>query len=278
MLGELLNIQPNELKFSFEVRKQVSASLRLINITSEYVAFKIKTTSPKKYCVRPNTGVVPPQSSAEIVVTMQAQKEVPPDMQCKDKFLIQSVLQPGGGNAKDVGQDMFNKESGREINEVKLRVVYVPPPEPPSPVAESSEEGVISPSPFPPSSSAAKSFAPVDPNQKDVTELKAKLMEARSNLAIVTEDVNSTKREIQRLKEKATVGGMDGRFSAGEAGLVEGFEERSTETKKPISVRASQGWSTIIVALVAILFFFIGFFYGKAPTPAGFTDGGAGSS
>ena len=28
---------------------------------------QVKTTNPKKYCVRPNTGLVPPQSSIEIV-------------------------------------------------------------------------------------------------------------------------------------------------------------------------------------------------------------------
>ncbi|KAF5179305.1 Vesicle-associated protein 1-1 [Thalictrum thalictroides] len=36
---------------------------------------------------------------------------------------------------------MFNKESGNLVEECKLRVVYVPPPQPPSPVSEGSEEG-----------------------------------------------------------------------------------------------------------------------------------------
>lgn len=35
----------------------------------------------------------------------------------------------------------FNKEPGRVVEECKLRVVYVAPPQPPSPVAEGSEEG-----------------------------------------------------------------------------------------------------------------------------------------
>ena len=37
-------------------------------------------------------------------VTMQAQKEFPSDMQCKDKFLVQSVLVPGG-TTKEASQD-----------------------------------------------------------------------------------------------------------------------------------------------------------------------------
>lgn len=41
-----------------------------------------------------------------LVVTMQALKELPPDMQCKDKFLIQSVLVPEGIAAKDLASAM----------------------------------------------------------------------------------------------------------------------------------------------------------------------------
>lgn len=43
-----------------------------------------------------------------IVVTMQAQKEVPPDMQSKDKFLIQSVLAPYGATAKDIAPEIVS--------------------------------------------------------------------------------------------------------------------------------------------------------------------------
>lgn len=37
---------------------------------------------------------------------MQAQKEFPPDMQCKDKFLLQSTLANPGATAKDVTPEM----------------------------------------------------------------------------------------------------------------------------------------------------------------------------
>ncbi len=39
-------------------------------------------------------------------VTMQAQREAPPDMQCKDKFLVQSVIAPVGSSPKDVSQEL----------------------------------------------------------------------------------------------------------------------------------------------------------------------------
>lgn len=41
-------------------------------------------------------------------VTMQAQKEAPPDMQCKDKFLVQSVIVAEGTLVKDITGDMVS--------------------------------------------------------------------------------------------------------------------------------------------------------------------------
>uniref|UniRef100_A0A2P2K6N5 MSP domain-containing protein n=1 Tax=Rhizophora mucronata TaxID=61149 RepID=A0A2P2K6N5_RHIMU len=138
--GDLLNIQPTELKFPLELKKQSSCSMQLTNKTNNYVAFKVKTTNPKKYCVRPNSGVVSPGTTCNVTVTMQAQKEVPTDMQCKDKFLLQSVTAPDGATTKDITPEMFNKQEGKVVEEFKLRVVYIPA-NPPSPVPEGSEEG-----------------------------------------------------------------------------------------------------------------------------------------
>ncbi|KAK9273969.1 hypothetical protein L1049_018782 [Liquidambar formosana] len=138
-MGDLLTIQPSELKFPFELKKQSSCTMQLTNRTDQYVSFKkVKTTNPKKYCVRPNAGIVLPGSTCSL--TMQAQKEAPPDMQCKDKFLLQSVVVPDGTTTSDITPEMFNKEDGKVVEEIKLRVVYIPA-NPPSPVPEGSEEG-----------------------------------------------------------------------------------------------------------------------------------------
>ncbi|URD88316.1 Phosphoribosyl transferase domain [Musa troglodytarum] len=107
----------------------------------ELPELKVKTTSPKKYSVRPNMGVVPPKSTISITVTMQAHKEAPPDLQCKDKFLVQSVVADDGATTKDITAEMFNKAPGKDVEEFKLRVVYIPA-NPPSPVPEESEEGI----------------------------------------------------------------------------------------------------------------------------------------
>lgn len=128
---ELLEIEPRELKFTFELKKQSSCSVHLVNRSNEYVAFKVKTTSPKRYCVRPNTGVILPRSTMDFTVTMQAQKTAPPDMQLKDKFLIQSTIAPYGSGDEDIVPALFSKTSSRYVEEKKLRVVLVSPPSSP---------------------------------------------------------------------------------------------------------------------------------------------------
>ncbi|KAK7349684.1 hypothetical protein VNO77_07249 [Canavalia gladiata] len=200
--GELLHIQPQELQFPFELRKQISCSLQLSNQTDYYVAFKVKTTNPKKYCVRPNTGVVLPRATCDIIVTMQAQKEAPADMQCKDKFLLQSVVANPGATVKDITPEMFNKESGHDVEECKLRVVYVAPPQPPSPVKEGSDEdssprasvsenGHSSAMEF---TGASKAFNERGEHPDEV--------EARVRISKVTEERNSIIEQNKRLQQE----------------------------------------------------------------------------
>ncbi|EOY06389.1 Vesicle-associated membrane protein, putative isoform 2 [Theobroma cacao] len=131
MAAELLEIHPQELKFTFELKKQSSCLIQLTNKTDQYVAFKVKTTSPKKYCVRPNTGIVKPKSTSDFTVTMQAQRVAPPDLMCKDKFLIQSTIVPFGTAEEDITSDMFSKDSGKHIDEKKLKVFLTSPPQSP---------------------------------------------------------------------------------------------------------------------------------------------------
>ncbi|KAF0928827.1 hypothetical protein E2562_010692 [Oryza meyeriana var. granulata] len=136
---DLVDVDPPELQFPFELDKQISCPLKITNKTERTVAFKVKTTSPKKYCVRPNNGVVRPRSACVVVVTMQAQTVAPPDLQCKDKFLVQSVVVGDGLPAKDITSQMFMKDEINMVEEVKLKVAYVMPTEPQSEIAEESD-------------------------------------------------------------------------------------------------------------------------------------------
>ncbi|CAA2958779.1 Vesicle-associated 1-2 [Olea europaea subsp. europaea] len=137
---ELLKIEPSVLTFQFELNKQASCSIRLSNNTQKRVAFKVMTTNPKKYWVQFNVGIISPRSTKDITVTMQSQKKAPPSMQCKDKFLIQSIVPSSGATVEDF-RSLFNKE-GHPIQKCKLEVVYNIVPQVPSSIPDGSLSNV----------------------------------------------------------------------------------------------------------------------------------------
>ncbi|XP_051127844.1 vesicle-associated protein 2-2 [Andrographis paniculata] len=132
MNPQLVEIHPRELKFIFEEKKQSSCIVHLANVTDHYVAFKVKTTSPKKYCVRPNVGIVKPKSTCDFIVIMQAQKSAPSETQCKDKFLVQTTVVAFGTTEAEITPSMFSKDSQKHIEETKLRVALTTTPKPPA--------------------------------------------------------------------------------------------------------------------------------------------------
>lgn len=199
--ASFLEIQPSELAFPFELMKQSSCSMQLANKTDHYVAFKVKTTNPKQYCVRPNIGVVLPGSTCDVTVTMQAQREAPPDLQCKDKFLVQSVAAENGAETQDISAAMFNKEPGKVVDECKLRVIYVPTSSP-SLFSEDSEQG-----------SSARSLENGTPNstlpqsvfRSSGEASKEKSSEATSMISKLTEEKMSAVQQNQKLRQELDV-------------------------------------------------------------------------
>ncbi|PON61900.1 Vesicle-associated membrane-protein-associated protein [Trema orientale] len=231
--GNILSVQPSELKFPVELKKQSSCSMQLTNKTDEYVAFKVKTTNPKKYCVRPNAGIVLPRSTCNVTVTMQAQREALPDMQCKDKFLLQSVLAPDGATSKDITLEMFNKVFGKFVEETKLRVVYIPA-KPPSPVPEESEEG--SPSNASVNQNGKLRSSSFDAVSRSLEVPKQKSSEAWSMISRLTEEKASALQENQKLRQELEL------------------------ARKALSKGGVGGFSLLFVALVGLLGALFGYF------------------
>ncbi|KMZ74900.1 putative Vesicle-associated membrane protein [Zostera marina] len=124
-------------------KDELSCVMQLSNITSHNVAYKVKTTAPRKYCVRPKREIILPGSTCDVTVLMQASKQIISDYNCKDKFLIQCVVAEHGATFEDITDDMFTEESRRVFEEFEFNVVCVPNT-PPSPVPENPEEAALS--------------------------------------------------------------------------------------------------------------------------------------
>ena len=48
-----------------------SSQIEIINKSQDYIMFKVKTTEPNNYIVRPNQGVISPESSIMVKIICQ---------------------------------------------------------------------------------------------------------------------------------------------------------------------------------------------------------------
>ncbi|KAJ2788878.1 phosphatidylinositol-binding protein scs2, partial [Coemansia helicoidea] len=105
--------------------------LVLTNKNNGPTAFKVKTTAPKQYCVRPNAGRIEPGDSVTIQISLQPMKgELPADFKCRDKFLIQSIQISPEMESMPMTElwAMVERDAKSSISEKKLRVRYLPSP------------------------------------------------------------------------------------------------------------------------------------------------------
>ncbi|KAI9358207.1 PapD-like protein [Pilaira anomala] len=120
----------NSITFERPLTRVVKQNIRIENTHSKPLAYKVKTTAPSVYCVRPNYDIIPPHAAIEIEIMRKALREEPAlDARCKDKFLIWSTLVEGALESMNI-TDLWNyveKEAKSSISERKLLCVYGQP-------------------------------------------------------------------------------------------------------------------------------------------------------
>lgn len=119
---QILILKPaSEIKFKGPYTEVVTRSLELTNPSEQRVAFKIKTTTPKRYCVRPNSGTLNPQETASVLIMLQPYDQEG-DM-TKHKFMVQSIFL--SNNSLDPLTDNYWKTAGSEtLMDTKLKCVF----------------------------------------------------------------------------------------------------------------------------------------------------------
>ncbi|XP_044603862.1 vesicle-associated membrane protein-associated protein B/C isoform X2 [Equus asinus] len=91
---QVLSLEPqHELKFRGPFTDVVTTNLKLGNPTDRNVCFKVKTTAPRRYCVRPNSGIIEAGASINVSVMLQP-FDYDPNEKSKHKFMVQSLFAP----------------------------------------------------------------------------------------------------------------------------------------------------------------------------------------
>eukprot|EP00526_Cylindrotheca_closterium_P029854 CAMPEP_0113649860 /NCGR_PEP_ID=MMETSP0017_2-20120614/26513_1 /TAXON_ID=2856 /ORGANISM="Cylindrotheca closterium" /LENGTH=288 /DNA_ID=CAMNT_0000562299 /DNA_START=23 /DNA_END=889 /DNA_ORIENTATION=- /assembly_acc=CAM_ASM_000147 len=109
MSSHILEVNPDsQLEFSLshsEANPRCVMTLKHPGTSKDHIAFKVKTTQPRRYLVRPNQGLVAPGNSASIsILLVEKDKQAllqsferlgqPGLDHSKDKFLVQSCTAP----------------------------------------------------------------------------------------------------------------------------------------------------------------------------------------
>ncbi|KAJ5474979.1 Vesicle-associated membrane protein-associated protein A [Penicillium diatomitis] len=282
-----LELDPPELGFKRPFTQEVCEVLHLQNPTPVPVVFKVKTTAPKHYCVRPNSGRIEPGKQVDVQVLLQAMKDEPPlEQKCKDKFLVQSVAVPGDDIDQSNVTAVFEKVSKSAINERKIRVNWLqadagqtsPQPaapqslddEPPaynSPgvnnyetpavgLAKKSHVEQSSPIPAPDFSEKAIKNEPSPPAEfntafSNTREAVASALPSGEDLKSQLADANA---QIQRLKDRLADQGLRQRKTGGEA-------PAAPATMQQTHGSAESGVSVQMVAGLCLLSFLIAYFF-----------------
>ncbi|KAG7175858.1 Vesicle-associated membrane protein-associated protein A-like [Homarus americanus] len=118
---QVLILEPSqELKFKGPFTDVVTSQLKLTNPTDRRVCFKVKTTAPRRYCVRPNSGLVDSHGSVSVAVMLQP-FDYDPHEKNKHKFMVQSLFAGEG----EVNLDALFKEADlSQLMDSKLRCVF----------------------------------------------------------------------------------------------------------------------------------------------------------
>lgn len=188
--AQVLILEPqNELRFTGPFTDVVTAELSLRNPSDRRVCFKVKTTAPKRYCVRPNSGIIEPGEKVAVSVMLQP-FDYDPNEKNKHKFMVQTLFAPDGSIES---QDALWKEvTPEQLMDSKLKCVFELPETQNAPVATvSKEDGVSKPSASPEKTTSSSKPANLE------TDLRNTLTECQR----LSDEVKQLKSENSKLKD-----------------------------------------------------------------------------
>uniref|UniRef100_G3T116 Vesicle-associated membrane protein-associated protein A n=1 Tax=Loxodonta africana TaxID=9785 RepID=G3T116_LOXAF len=116
---------PTDLKFKGPFTDVVTTNLKLRNPSDRKVCFKVKTTAPRRYCVRPNSGIIDPGLTVTVSVMLQP-FDYDPNEKSKHKFMVQTIFAPPNTSDMDA---VWKEAKPDELMDSKLRCVFEMPNE-----------------------------------------------------------------------------------------------------------------------------------------------------
>ena len=115
----LVAVSPEEIVFPNVLNQESVFILKVKNTSTSPVAFKVKTTAPKNYLVKPSAGAIAAGGSMDIKITLNKQSTDPSAN--NDRFLVQAVKSESG---KDMTKEEWQAIDKSNVHELRLHVVF----------------------------------------------------------------------------------------------------------------------------------------------------------
>lgn len=103
-------------------QKDVLQTLKITNVTDGHVAFKVKTTAPNSYVVRPSSGKLPPNGEAVVSLQLQMQGLESTNVN-SHRFLVQALRTDG--SSEPLPRDIWTTTPKDKLEEARLSVQLV---------------------------------------------------------------------------------------------------------------------------------------------------------
>lgn len=126
-MDRLVIIEPRLVVLNYEIDEKSSATISLQNVMHTMpVAFKVQSSSPSKYTIKPPYGIIAPLGVASVEITILPQAELPDFVPySQDKFVVKSVVVPGGKENEIVCPEWFTAKKKQVFSDHGMKVIFV---------------------------------------------------------------------------------------------------------------------------------------------------------
>ncbi|SCU83678.1 LAFA_0D04962g1_1 [Lachancea sp. 'fantastica'] len=240
----MIDINPSVLEYKPPFTAQATEYVTVTNNSDQAVAFKVKTTAPKFYCVRPNAALVGPGEQVQVqVILLGLAKEPAADFKCRDKFLVITLPAPYDLGSSSVTEAWPQLEAEFKENAVskKIKVNYILDAEP---SAEHSADAAGAPAaPATGTKSTDETAKKPEVNEKDIQDITKPESQPKASESLS----EATKKDLTSgSKEKEQGSEAHEGFSNSDSGITGPASPAKQEsTINPVMI--------LLVALIALV-------------------------
>lgn len=120
--GEMLRLIPNDTIIFKTDNDDISGQFTITNMDESAISFKIRTTAPEKFRVRPSSGTLASGASQTVLIVVQ------PGIQLrtvtKDRFLVMSIQIPKTDLTPKELTEIWSSSTGSKTDEYRLKCQF----------------------------------------------------------------------------------------------------------------------------------------------------------